>query len=313
MPLPRRATAGAADAADDAENGDEDEEDEEEDDVSEAESEEGEVAAEAGTSLDGMPKPGRLQQLRQEGDGDDLSSDITPEPEDGEIEPVAGADDASDHEDGGSPRTTDLDLIASMKKRAAATGGATSLLEPEQLVDSLPGSAASSRAASPLGDDDEDAEKAKAADELDADADADADAKVAEAEQAQAEHLDTAAVNRHPTQPSTKTTPPPTKRHPTSKAMEALTKIEIGFAMLRDRLYVERLQEISKEGDMILDGTHPELLHLTKAIEMRRQRRTQLVEMWFEQQEQQYERVAKAESSRHGAFGAPIALASDAT
>ena len=285
------ATAGDAEA----EHGEEDEEDED-DEASEAEGEEGDAAAQAGSSLDGIAKSGRLQQLRQEADGDDLSSDITPEPEDAEGEGAGAADDASDQEEAGSPRDTDLDLIASMKKRAAATGGATSLLEPEQLVDSLPGSAASSRAASPLGDEDEDAEKAKSAQDHEADADADADAKLPETEQAEAEHLDTAAGTPAPDaaeqEEDTSTDEAAIRRQ---EAMEALTKIEIGFAMLRDRLYVERLQEISKEGEMILDGSHPELLHLTKAIEMRRQRRTQLVEMWFEQQEQQYERVAKAE------------------
>ncbi|KAF6767230.1 Sds3-like protein [Kalmanozyma brasiliensis GHG001] len=268
------ATAGEADA-DDGEDVDEDEDD----DVSDGEV--AQTAAGPRASLIGAAKPGRLQQLRQEGDGDDLSSDITPEPEDGA--------DGSDQEDAGSPRDTDLDLIASMKKRAAATGGATSLLEPEQLVDSLPGSASTSRAGSVLGDDDE-AEKADTVE------DHDADSKAPEAEQAEAEHLDTAAGTPAPDaaehEDDTSTDEAAIRRQ---DAMEALTKIEIGFAMLRDRLYVERLQEISKEGDMILDGTHPELLHLNKAIEMRRQRRTELVEMWFEQQEQQYERVAKAE------------------
>lgn len=38
------------------------------------------------------------------------------------------------------------------------------------------------------------------------------------------------------------------------EAMEALTKIEIGFAMLRDRLYVERIEEVGREGEMIYDG-----------------------------------------------------------
>lgn len=283
------ATAGGAEGAD---HGDDDEEDDEDEEISEPEGEDVDAGAEPGASLDNVAKSGRLQQLRQEADGDDLSSDITPEPEDGEVEATAGADDASDQEDAASPRDTDLDLIASMKKRAAATGGATSLLEPEQLVDSLPGSAASSRAASPLGDDEDDADKPKPAE----DQEADHDAKAPEAEQAGAEPLDTAAGTPAPDtgehDEDTSTDEAAIRRQ---EAMEALTKIEIGFAMLRDRLYVERLQEISKEGEMILDGTHPELLHLTKAIELRRQRRTQLVEMWFEQQEQQYERVAKAE------------------
>ncbi|SAM85631.1 uncharacterized protein UBRO_08212 [Ustilago bromivora] len=287
------ALAALATAGEAADHHDHDDEEDEEDDASDQDGDDADAHAQRGSSLDHIGKPGRLQQLCQKADGDDMSSDITPEPEeDGEADGAAGADDAYDAQDGGSPRTTDLDLIASMKKRAAATGGATSLLEPEQLVDSLPCSAASSRAASPLGDEDEDADKPKAAE----DREAGIDATVAQAEQAQAEHLDTAAGTPAPDaaehDEDTSTDEAAIRRQ---EAMEALTKIEIGFAMLRDRLYVERLQEISKEGQMILDGTHPELLHLTKAIEMRRQRRTQLVEMRFEQQEQQYERVAKAE------------------
>lgn len=44
-------------------------------------------------------------------------------------------------------------------------------------------------------------------------------------------------------------------------------------------------------------GTHPELIHLTKVIETRRERRQKLVELWFEQQQSQYARVAKAEEA----------------
>ncbi|CCF49854.1 hypothetical protein NDA10_000530 [Ustilago hordei] len=292
------ALAALATAGETADHHGHDDQEDEEDDASQQDGDDVDAHAQRGSSLDHIGKPGRLQQLCQKADGDDMSSDITPEPEEhGEADGAAGADDAYDAQDGRSPRTTDLDLIASMKKRAAATGGATSLLEPEQLVDSLPGSAASSRAASPLGDEDQDADKPKMAVDREAGIDATvAQAEQAQAEQAQAEHLDTAAGTPAPDtaehDEDTSTDEAAIRRQ---EAMEALTKIEIGFAMLRDRLYVERLQEISKEGQMILDGTHPELLHLTKAIEMRRQRRTQLVEMRFEQQEQQYQRVAKAE------------------
>lgn len=77
--------------------------------------------------------------------------------------------------------------------------------------------------------------------------------------------------------------------------MEALAKIEISFALLRDRLYVERIEETCKEGSMILDGTHPELIYLTNLIEARRRKRSQLVDHWFEQQEMQFSRVARAD------------------
>ena len=46
---------------------------------------------------------------------------------------------------------------------------------------------------------------------------------------------------------------------------------------------------------MILDGTHPELIYLTNLIEARRRKRSQLVDHWFEQQEMQFSRVARAD------------------
>jgi hypothetical protein len=44
-------------------------------------------------------------------------------------------------------------------------------------------------------------------------------------------------------------------------------------------------------------GTHPELIHLTKLIEARRERRVRLGSAWFEHQQRQYERVGKAEEA----------------
>jgi hypothetical protein len=44
--------------------------------------------------------------------------------------------------------------------------------------------------------------------------------------------------------------PPP----PTSAAVKALFGLEIKFAALRDRLYVERMEETAAEEEMILNG-----------------------------------------------------------
>ena len=38
------------------------------------------------------------------------------------------------------------------------------------------------------------------------------------------------------------------------EAMEALTRIEIQFSMLRDRRYCERMEEICRESEMVLEG-----------------------------------------------------------
>jgi hypothetical protein len=39
------------------------------------------------------------------------------------------------------------------------------------------------------------------------------------------------------------------------EALAALLKIEIKFAALRDQLYVERMNEITKEEEMVMNGT----------------------------------------------------------
>lgn len=99
-----------------------------------------------------------------------------------------------------------------------------------------------------------------------------------------------------------------------AEAMEALTRIEIEFARLRDRLYMERMAEVEKErigvenGELGFSarlelgvqrvltfyahgaGTHPELLHLTQLIEMRRTKKLELAKKWLEGLEAAYER-----------------------
>jgi hypothetical protein len=39
------------------------------------------------------------------------------------------------------------------------------------------------------------------------------------------------------------------------EALAALLKIEIKFAALRDQLYIERMNEITKEEEMVMNGT----------------------------------------------------------
>ncbi|KLT39723.1 hypothetical protein CC85DRAFT_179074 [Cutaneotrichosporon oleaginosum] len=59
---------------------------------------------------------------------------------------------------------------------------------------------------------------------------------------------------------------------PTPAAIRALFALEVKFAALRDRLYVERLEEAAREEEMILNGTHPALIHLNKTLQTRRER-----------------------------------------
>ncbi|KAI1296389.1 hypothetical protein EDD11_007355 [Mortierella claussenii] len=63
-------------------------------------------------------------------------------------------------------------------------------------------------------------------------------------------------------------------------ALDALTRIEVGFASLRDKVYDERLLELEKEIEMINDGTHPELSTLMREIEEKREQRLRIAKAW---------------------------------
>ncbi|KAL8292514.1 hypothetical protein RQP46_001126 [Phenoliferia psychrophenolica] len=80
-------------------------------------------------------------------------------------------------------------------------------------------------------------------------------------------------------------------------AMEALTRIEIDFARLRDKLYLERLADVEQERVGVETGTHPELLHLTRLIELRKERKLDLAKRWLDGLETAYER--RRESEEH--------------
>lgn len=80
-----------------------------------------------------------------------------------------------------------------------------------------------------------------------------------------------------------------------TEAIELLTKIEISFALLRDRLYVERTHEVSRETEMLHEGTHPELIHMTALIESRRRCRHRENAIWFEEQQRFYAKMAASE------------------
>ncbi|ORY96839.1 Sds3-like-domain-containing protein [Syncephalastrum racemosum] len=72
------------------------------------------------------------------------------------------------------------------------------------------------------------------------------------------------------------------RRH--REAMDALTKIEIEFARLRDKMYWEKMGDLNHEAQMIADGSHPELVVLMKEIEAKKARRIKMAEAWRESQ-----------------------------
>lgn len=53
---------------------------------------------------------------------------------------------------------------------------------------------------------------------------------------------------------------------------EAMFSLERKFAELRDRLYIERMEEAAEEEEMVLNGTHPALQLLHKELAHRRER-----------------------------------------
>ncbi|TBU52493.1 Sds3-like-domain-containing protein [Dichomitus squalens] len=61
-----------------------------------------------------------------------------------------------------------------------------------------------------------------------------------------------------------------------AEALDELAKIELKFALLRERLYVEKMDSLAWEEGLIADGTHPELLHLHAELSSRRDKRLEL-------------------------------------
>ena len=96
--------------------------------------------------------------------------------------------------------------------------------------------------------------------------------------------------------------------------MESLTRLEVEFAQVRDKLYIERMGDIERERIRVESGnapsfhslfeiahrsfaigTHPELIHLTQLIEHRRRTKLDLARKTFEGLEVTYEREREAD------------------
>ncbi|KAL1921673.1 uncharacterized protein VTP21DRAFT_10315 [Calcarisporiella thermophila] len=74
------------------------------------------------------------------------------------------------------------------------------------------------------------------------------------------------------------------------EALAALTRIEMEFAKLRDKMYREKVTELEKEILMVERGTHPELTSLMKEIEEKRQSRLDTANVWLKYQEFCYQK-----------------------
>nr|XP_019009739.1 uncharacterized protein I206_05299 [Kwoniella pini CBS 10737]OCF48520.1 hypothetical protein I206_05299 [Kwoniella pini CBS 10737] len=82
---------------------------------------------------------------------------------------------------------------------------------------------------------------------------------------------------------------------PTTANMRALMMLELKFAALRDRLYIERMEEAAAEEEMILNGTHPALQYLYKTLSDRRERLHEVASRRHQQTLGELKRVRESE------------------
>ncbi|KDR77151.1 hypothetical protein GALMADRAFT_225287 [Galerina marginata CBS 339.88] len=61
-----------------------------------------------------------------------------------------------------------------------------------------------------------------------------------------------------------------------AEALDVLATIELKFALLRERVYVEKMESLAWEEMMVQSGTHPEMLHLQRELSQRRDKRLEL-------------------------------------
>ncbi|OJA11415.1 hypothetical protein AZE42_05741 [Rhizopogon vesiculosus] len=61
-----------------------------------------------------------------------------------------------------------------------------------------------------------------------------------------------------------------------AEALDVLATIELKFALLREKVYVEKMEGLAWEEALVSEGTHPELIHLQAELNKRRDKRITL-------------------------------------
>ncbi|WWC64126.1 uncharacterized protein I303_106734 [Kwoniella dejecticola CBS 10117] len=112
-----------------------------------------------------------------------------------------------------------------------------------------------------------------------------------EDETAEPEAADSPAYLTVPTHAKHSSHAPP----PTTANMRALVMLELKFAALRDRLYIERMEEAAAEEEMILNGTHPALQYLHKTLSDRREKLHEIASRRHQQTLGELKRVRESE------------------
>ncbi|PVG03743.1 hypothetical protein CPB86DRAFT_821838 [Serendipita vermifera] len=62
-------------------------------------------------------------------------------------------------------------------------------------------------------------------------------------------------------------------------ALDALANLELKFALVRQRIYQDKMEELGREEKLVKNGTHPELLHTYEELKKRKERRVTLADL----------------------------------
>ncbi|KAJ3774341.1 hypothetical protein FB446DRAFT_787035 [Lentinula raphanica] len=62
------------------------------------------------------------------------------------------------------------------------------------------------------------------------------------------------------------------------EALDMLAVIELKFAMLRERLYIEKMEELAWEESLVSSGEHPEMIYIQSELLLRKNKRLELAE-----------------------------------
>ncbi|KAJ3746340.1 Sds3-like-domain-containing protein [Lentinula detonsa] len=62
------------------------------------------------------------------------------------------------------------------------------------------------------------------------------------------------------------------------EALDMLAVIELKFALLRERLYIEKMEELAWEESLVSNGEHPELIYIQSELLSRKNKRSELAE-----------------------------------
>ncbi|KAG5353615.1 hypothetical protein C0989_004724 [Termitomyces sp. Mn162] len=236
--------------------------------------------------------PARTNEPESEDENGDQSETEDEGDDDKDVLPAADADEPATTTT--TPMELDVDVdvtapqpqdIAPLAAAAAASSimAGSGIIDPPSPSSSQRSTPASSRSNSPPpGTDGEDAADVNAGEEKDDDDDAAlvataADVDAAEQEGAEndqeAEDGDIDDTNPDDADNEVESDLQPAHR---AEALDVLATIELKFALLRERVYVEKMENLAWEEALVNEGTHPELLHLQSELSTRRDKRIEL-------------------------------------